>query len=182
MGKELFTSDTHFFHDNILKHAHRPFKDKHHMHEVFIEKWNERVDEDDEVYHLGDLSFGRTEWTLGLLARLQGRIHLILGNHDKKPERFKRYISTISNYKEIKIGDQKICLFHYPILSWNKSHRGSWNLHGHCHFNLAEDPNSRRMDVGVDNPRCDWGPITVEEIGKFMDTRGEYIPLDHHTH
>lgn len=180
MSNTFFTSDTHFFHKNILKHADRPFKDIYHMHEVIIEAWNSRVSEGDEVYHLGDLSFGNTELSLGLLARLNGRIHLILGNHDKKPERFRRYILSIQSYAEIKIGDQKLCLFHYPILSWNKAHRGSWHLHGHCHFNLKENPNSKRMDVGIDNPRCKWGPIDFNTVGEYMETIKEYIPLDHH--
>jgi calcineurin-like phosphoesterase family protein len=164
MSKIFFTSDTHLFHKNIISHAERPFKDIYHMHEVIIGEWNKRVSED----------------TIDLLARLNGRIHLILGNHDKKVKGFQRYLESVDSYKEINVGDQKICLFHYPILSWNKVHRGSWHLHGHCHFNLQEDPNRKMMDVGIDNPRSKWAPFSVEQIGNYMDTIGKYIPLDHH--
>lgn len=179
MSKIWFTSDTHFFHKLMVEKQLRPFESIYTMNECLVNTWNQRVSEDDIVYHLGDVSFGKTEWTMGLLAGLKGEKHLILGNHDKKMIRFSRFFESIHKYHEIYVGKQKICLFHYPIVSWNKSHRGSWNLHGHCHFSLKPDPNARRLDVGVDNPLCKWGPIDVEQVGAYMDTIN-FEPVDHH--
>lgn len=55
MSKLYFTSDHHFGHKNIIKFSERPFQDVHEMDEVLIQKWNEKVQPEDEVYHLGDV-------------------------------------------------------------------------------------------------------------------------------
>ena len=48
-----FISDTHFNHHNILSYEpeSRPFADIHGMNEYIIERWNEKItDEDKQVY------------------------------------------------------------------------------------------------------------------------------------
>lgn len=57
-NKLFFTSDTHFFHANIIKYANRPFGSVEEMNEELIRCWNETVPEDGVVYHLGNFSFG----------------------------------------------------------------------------------------------------------------------------
>ena len=54
MSKLFFTSDHHFGHKNILKFSNRPFTNVQEMDEIMIQKWNEKVQPEDEVYHLGD--------------------------------------------------------------------------------------------------------------------------------
>lgn len=44
--------------------------------------WNNTVGQDDIVFHLGDFCLGGSaEWTK-ILDRLNGKIYLIMGNHD----------------------------------------------------------------------------------------------------
>ena len=80
----FFTSDTHFNHANIIRFCNRPFKDVEQMNEVMITNWNNAISKDDTVFHLGDFCLGgAAEWTK-ILDRLNGKIYLIMGNHDLK--------------------------------------------------------------------------------------------------
>ena len=82
--KVFFTSDTHFNHNNIIQYCQRPFKSSDEMNEAMIDNWNSVVGEDDTVFHLGDFCLGCAEEWNKTLNRLNGRIYLILGNHDLK--------------------------------------------------------------------------------------------------
>ena len=53
-SKVFFTSDTHFYHGNIIRFCNRPFKDVDMMNETIISNWNNTVGQDDIVFHLGD--------------------------------------------------------------------------------------------------------------------------------
>lgn len=175
-----FTADTHFHHKNIIHLQDRPYKDLDHMTEDLIDRWNSVVKYEDTIYHLGDFSFAGPQGWDRVLRRLNGKKHLIIGNHDKKVEKSIRHFMSIQHYLELEIDDRKICLSHYPMLAWNRSHRGSWHLHGHCHANLKHDAHARRLDVGVDNPLCDFTPISYEQVKEYMDTILPFIPVDHH--
>lgn len=84
-GENLFfTSDTHFFHEGIIKFCNRPFESVEEMNETLIRNWNETVPEDGTVFHLGDFAFGGWREWMSAYNRLNGKIYLILGNHDMK--------------------------------------------------------------------------------------------------
>lgn len=51
-SKVFFTSDTHFYHGNIIRFCNRPFKDVGMMNETIISNWNNTVGLDDIVFHL----------------------------------------------------------------------------------------------------------------------------------
>ena len=55
--KTWVISDTHWYHENIIKLCHRPFLSAKEMNEKLIENWNSVVSRDDTVYHLGDVAF-----------------------------------------------------------------------------------------------------------------------------
>lgn len=150
----FFTSDFHLFHQNVLRFDNRPFSDIHEMHTVLEENWNSVVGPDDIVVYMGDLAFARREdkaWVEGMMYRLNGTIHYVMGNHDKL-EDVKRIgkFASVNDYLEVRIKTNQVdsttgfdkpietlfCCMHYPILEWNKKHHGAWLLHGHCHMNL----------------------------------------------
>lgn len=180
-----FTSDTHYGHANIIKYSERPFKDTVEMNETMIRNWNEIVKPGDQIYHLGDFGFMQEPELDKILSRLNGQKFLIWGNHDqviKKSKALQAHFAWCRDYYEIKTEyegkDQKIVLCHYPMVSWNKMHRGSWMVHGHCHGNLKYPFKGRIWDAGVD-PNG-FKLITVADLGKrFKDV----VPtvLDHHT-
>lgn len=184
---KYFTSDLHLFHSNVIKHANRPFKNVDEMNEALVNNINSRVKSNDDLYLLGDISFGTRDNTYEILSRINGIKYLILGNHDKGILRWKDVQSLfykITPMLEIKVldndlsrGYQDIVMLHYSMRVWNKSHHGSWHLYGHSHGTLPDDPNSLSIDVGVD---ChNYQPISYDEIKSIMSKK-EFKPVDHH--
>ncbi|WP_163059902.1 hypothetical protein [Acidithiobacillus ferrooxidans] len=56
--RTFFTSESHFGHDNIIRHCQRPcrehpFRDGAQMDRALINAWNSVVSPGDTVYHLG---------------------------------------------------------------------------------------------------------------------------------
>lgn len=187
-----FTSDHHFGHARVIEYSKRPFKDAVEMGEVFIQNWNAKVQPGDSVYYLGDFAFLRPDAVPDLVKRLRGQIHLVRGNHDRflKDKRREFGFAWVGEYKEIKIGEQKIVLCHYPFLTWNQRHHGSWSLHGHSHGSLPRDYSTRRLDIGVDavaallSPdgekyQAAYRPLCYEEVEAEMKKHG-ISAIDHH--
>jgi calcineurin-like phosphoesterase family protein len=167
----FFTSDTHFFHKNIIKHCSRPWDSAAEMNRELVSRWNRVVSPNDIVYHLGDVSFGSAKETVELLTQLNGRKHLVLGNHDNvvvKNANVSKMFESVNQIAELKVDGHLIVMCHYPMASWNQSHRGSIHLHGHCHGAYVPSPNLaiRRMDVGVDAPAAEhmYRPICLEKV------------------
>lgn len=166
-----FTSDTHFWHKNILKYG-RDFKTVEDMNNTLIQNWNVRVKNNDEVWFLGDFAF-RNEYDT--LQQLNGKKHLIVGNHDRKTKLIAGW-ESVDYYKEISVDGRRIVLFHYPIASWNCAHHGALHFHGHCHGNFKSL--DTRIDVGVD---CwEYKPVTLNEILDKAQHFDKWHPIDHH--
>lgn len=79
-----FISDTHFNHANVIAYSSRPFADVPTMNEALIAAWNEVVSPSDTVYHLGDFAMGDRTLIPAILARLNGNLIMVAGNHDNK--------------------------------------------------------------------------------------------------
>ena len=169
-----FTSDLHFYHENIIKAVKRPFKNAEQMNDTLIKNWNNKVQPHDEIYILGDFTMKGYTFATEALCQLKGRKHLIKGNHDKfadSPHFEKSLFESISDYKQIDYMNTKFILFHYPILEWNHFFRGSIHLHGHQHnkpeYNLENLKNGiKRYDVGVD--ANNMTPVSADEIIAFF--------------
>lgn len=54
-----FTADLHLGHRNIIDHCGRPFRDAAAMNRSLIDRWNDVVDEGDDVWVLGDFALGK---------------------------------------------------------------------------------------------------------------------------
>ena len=137
----LYISDLHFGHKNVIRFDHRPFADVEEMDRCLIEFWNSRVSQDDDVFIIGDLCYkaGKTpDW---YLRQMKGHKHLIVGNHDKVTldcENAAKYLESIDKMQHVSDGDKQICLCHYPLAEWYKSRHGSWLIYGHIHANKDE--------------------------------------------
>ena len=184
MSKTFFISDNHFGHENAIKFDNRGFKTVEEMDEQMMERWNATVTDEDEVYILGDLSWKSSQETEELLDKLNGKKHLIIGNHDgkylKNPRIREKFVS-VSNYREIFIDkDTLLILCHYPIPCFKNHLRGSYHFYGHVHnsfeYEIMEDlklamedeqkKELRMYPVGCMLPHMDFTPRTFEEIIK----------------
>lgn len=173
MSNIFFTSDLHFFHENIIKFCNRPFGSVEHMNESLIENWNKVVTYKDEVWVLGDVSFGNVQDTELILSRLNGRMHLITGNHDRKGRCEKldwsKYFLSQDDYLRLKVNGHKLVLCHFPFSSWE---RGYINLHGHTHGTYQSK--FMQHDVGVDSNG--YAPISLEDaISRAIDGKVDDI-------
>ncbi len=181
-----FTADTHFWHRGAMHFRPWAENDVELMNRVLIGHWNDKVSATDWVYHLGDLSFAGVEKTVEVVGQLNGRIHIVPGNHDD-PKMLKRLealnlITVLPPLHDLKVaidpagGAVRLTLCHFPLMSWNRMHYGALHLHGHCHGHLPDDGVSRRMDVGIDPLK---GLINLNSVRETLEPRaGRY--LDHH--
>lgn len=176
--KVFFTSDTHFYHTNIIDFCKRPFKEIEEMNETLIANWNKTVGPNDIIFHLGDFCLGDSEKWNRILDRLNGNIYLILGNHDLRNFRksYEERFKSVTMQMNIEIQNQKICLNHYPFLCYDGSYNGDWQLFGHVHTNKNNTSNDARRleilfptqyDVGVDNNN--FTPISFAVLKKVME-------------
>lgn len=182
INKIWFVSDSHHFHTNIIKYCNRPFESVEAMNDALVANWNSVVKPDDHVYHLGDFCFGNVEkwnWCLEP-GRLNGHIHLILGNHD--PDRVFRPGTLIERFDSIDcqkiliIEGWTVILNHFPFASFsnNLDHKVI-QLFGHIHSGpdgigtVMMNGNTlqwNQYDVGVDNNA--YLPVSWSQIKEKM--------------
>lgn len=132
----LYISDTHFGHKNVIGFDHRPFIDVNEMDHCLIKLWNSRVQPDDDVYIVGDFAFINEKPAEWYLRQLKGHKHLVTGNHDRKTlenEAAMSYFESVDKLCRVMDGDKEVILCHFPIAAWYKCKYGSWHVYGHIH-------------------------------------------------
>jgi len=167
-----FTSDNHFSHSAILGYCDRPFSCVEEMDETMIERWNQVVKSKDDIYHLGDFSL-ITDIS-NYVRRLNGRIRLVPGGHDKrwiKRHKNSNKLTVIKplvslTFKEYKVDGRPLTVVccHYAMRSWPRSYYGSLHCFGHSHGRLPGE--GRSMDIGVDSHN--FYPVSLEEVAERL--------------
>ncbi len=177
-----FTSDHHFGHKNIIEYSKRPFADVQEMDAEMIKRWNEKVGNNDHVFHLGDFALCSTNKLREIRQQLNGKIHLINGNHESAAQDCPDCFEWIKDYYELTLADadasrgqRHLVLFHYAMRVWNASHYGAWHLYGHSHASLPDDDKALSFDIGVD---ChDFYPLSYAEVKTIMDKKNWTPPF-----
>lgn len=177
-----FISDLHFGHLNCLFFDNRPFTTIEEHDDYLIKTWNETVGVDDDVYILGDISWYNSTKTIEIFKQLNGRLHLIKGNHDDgilRNRELQNLFVEITDYKVLFIDkNTSIVLFHWPIPTFRNHHYGWYHLYGHVHssfeWNITEntkrqmvelyDKECKMYNVGAMMPYINYKPRTLEEI------------------
>ncbi|MGP5717619.1 metallophosphoesterase family protein [Brachybacterium tyrofermentans] len=184
----FFTADTHFGHRLMaLQRGHAPgagSRDDVTLEQVrahdedIVASWNSVVSAEDVVWHLGDLTLKHTAEIADILCRLNGRIRLVLGNHDRAHPHF-RERAIAAQQELLRTGIEYVCtaarvtipggssgripvmLSHFPyrdpdgddrqFRAWQLEASDDWLLHGHTHSHAAVDADlPRQIHVGWD--------------------------------
>ncbi len=203
-GQKLwFTSDTHYNHANICSATTkwtdpvtcREFVSLEQMNWHLISNINEKVEQDDILFHLGDWSFGGFEQIQIFRDSIFCQnVHIITGNHDHHIENNKEgcqsLFSSVNKYLNLNVkwnvgthfaGEQRFALMHFPIASWDNMAKGAIHLHGHVHFEpRVRIGKGKMMDVGVDGNGL--YPIEMKEVLRLMRDQPikSMFEFDHH--
>ncbi|AXF52508.1 MAG: hypothetical protein [Caudoviricetes sp.] len=162
-----FTSDFHFNHDKEFIWKERGFSSVGEMNDRIIERYNEVVKDDDEVYILGDVMMGdRYAYIYEVLRELKGKKYLAYGNHctNKRLEFFEehKFFKDVQMGYRIKQGKKTLLLTHYPTLVSNSTKDEVYNLHGHTHSTSVLSDIPKCINVSVDAWNC--YPANIDEI------------------
>lgn len=178
-----FTADTHFCHEKIIGFSNRPFASAAEMDKELIRRWNESIQDDGIVFHLGDFCLGSSSQWNDIMYRLKGTIFLILGNHDMRniKKDYMQRFEYVTQQMTIKVGGQSIILNHNPFLCYGGSYRDVWQLFGHVHSGPCSKagldiPRLQHLfplqyDVGVDNN--DYRPVSFAEVKTKIEAQVE---------
>lgn len=168
-----FTSDFHFCHDREFIYIPRGFSSINEMNETLVRNYNQLVAKYDEVYILGDIMLNDNNMGLQLFNQLNGKIHIIRGNHDTNT-RIELYKSCpnvveISEGKHINYNGYHFFLCHYPTLTANytdekKLKSRLLNICGHTHTKdrFCDMDKGIIYHVEVDAHNC--YPVNIEQI------------------
>lgn len=166
----LYTSDLHFGHKNVIGFDHRPFLDVAEMDHFLIECWNSRVQQDDTVYIVGDICYRSEKGPEWYLRQLKGHKILVLGNHDVGIQENKaamHYLEGIDKMMHVIDGGNHICLCHFPMLEWNRSQHGSWHIYGHIHNRKSDTYEIMKTKERALNAGCminNYTPASFKEL------------------
>lgn len=158
-------SDTHFFHNNIIRYCDRPFDNSDHMDEYLLERWNHVVKPGDKVYHLGDVFIGSNkeeEKFKALWPKFHGKKRLVVGNHDQI-----KFLSSGGFFEKVMLWRKfdNLLFTHIPthiqsLTEPRTDQPRAVNVHGHTH--------TKGSPVGPYHSVCveliNYTPIHVEDV------------------
>ena len=170
---DFFLSDTHFNNENIIRYCNRPFANAAEMNETIIKNWNAIVANGDTVHVLGDFILGSPETIPEILNRLNGKIHLVRGNHDtpRKLGIYEQYPEKIivKDIEYVSFGGLWFVCCHFPITDEGfldmvtKDNSEVVVLHGHVHDKEPFcDIEHHKFNLSVDV--TEFSPVPISNI------------------
>ena len=180
----FLTSDLHFNHSPEFIWKARGFNNVEEMNEAIISRFNEVVGPEDEVYILGDLCLGGggkevLETNKDLIERLNGKLHIVRGNHDTNPrvamyETCTNVVAPVVWADMIKYKGYNFYLSHFPTITSNLE-KESLKQCTCCLFGHTHQLTNFHLDmpmiyhVGVDSHNC--YPVNLDDIIEEMKAK-----------
>lgn len=154
----FFTSDQHYWHNNVIRYCARPHASVEEMNEAMVNGWNEVVDDSDTVYNLGDFSLAFRAVEV-YPFRLKGSKILVPGNHDFCHS----YHKKSRNAEQRAKWTEKYKYFGFTVLPEQVTMEfpglGVVNL---CHHPYADDSGRDEGDHG--DKYAKWRPVDDGKI------------------
>lgn len=156
-------SDTHYFHDNIIKYTERDDKSL----PKFTAAWTSLIKEYDTVLHLGDIFMGKgaIQQAKNFIQTLPGQKFFIRGNHDKQPTEFFAHRGWTEVGENSRIywhgwKGKRVLFSHYP-----DAINRDWtiNIHGHIHDG-GYAPGTPFLDYRNVSLEVVWRPVRLWEV------------------
>ena len=170
------TADLHFGHANIIRLDGRPYANVEEMDKELVKNWNNTVNDEDEVWILGDLFYKNSVNAEEYLKQLKGHKNLIIGNHDRPLvsnsvyRKYFEYMGDMRYFPQGVIDKQHATIFcHYPMAEWNGSYHDAVMVYAHIHNNRNETFEYMRKRYGMQalNAGCminGYKPVTYAEL------------------
>ena len=173
----MYISDTHLGHQNILSQCRPVFPDVETMNKVIIDNINARMTRRDTLYILGDFAFRSKIPVKEYLEAIKPKKVLLVGNHDRDwlskltDEEKERHFTAICPEHSMKKNGIELHLNHYPRLAWSRSHYfgQSFSICGHIHNTRTGTTAAElfplvkcQFNAGVDING--YAPVTFEEL------------------
>lgn len=176
-GRRFWVADLHLGHAKVAELrgfvAHNVFDTQAvFRHDETILDQLRRLDKDDEVWVLGDISSGKPEHeqkALEALSFMPPRLHLIAGNHDsvssthrqgyKQQRRWLEVFESVQQFGRVRLAGKDVLMSHYPYArSGDGPERSTYRyaeyrlpaegfplIHGHTHQSEPHMPNRHRV-------------------------------------
>ncbi len=171
-------ADTHFGHDMLVEHGHRPYDFEHRIFNAL-----RKIPAEDVLLHLGDVCIGRdalrhATW----IKSLPCKKWLVRGNHDKKS--YSWYLEYgwdhVCEYMCLRLYGKRILFVHDPQIGteFNEvlpaSRKNDLLIHGHWH-NIDRVPEEKiKGNCLLFAPENeDYQALTLEKMVKRYDDAQE---------
>lgn len=201
--KIWFISDLHLGHDKPFILGPRKYANVTEAYEHTFKMLHEHIGPNDIVFNLGDAVIGakaRTSEFANRLLRFPCKAqYYIWGNHNAGMQelydscRFDLGLLNddieiyplnfpgtpfhfMGHRMEATIDGIPLVMDHYPIESWNHIGKGAFMIHGHCHRNLKENADMKRVDISWEWKRR---PVEWDELRRELVNRKGLV-VDHH--
>lgn len=173
MTPRFVISDTHLGHLKIrdyepMRQAWGPDTDA--MTETIIAAWNSVVGSDDVVLHVGDFAMGPPTAHPGFRSRLNGRIYLVRGNHDKKNPNFILDGDMLCSAYEFTLPDGRRVLARHNPEHFTAEDARMYDilLHGHTHsspgHNSDPDVQAKLVNVSIESLPTTPAPAEIATL------------------
>ena len=182
-----FTSDLHFYHENIIGFCNRPFMSISDMNTVLLDNINSIVKKDDLLYILGDFSFAPKSRNVQIVKSIACPVVLIRGNHDQTARIKNLPFEEMYDELDLQLGSHLVTLSHFPysfaslgiedtnhdrvdrFADARPKNNGLWLLHGHTHDKLRIRRKEKQIHVGCD--AWNYHPVSEIDIENLIEDK-----------